>query len=52
MKTSTPKVKLTGSKKDGYVLSLHNPEDKFKWDVQLVESELKLIAEVINKKLK
>ncbi len=52
MKTSTPKVKLIGSKKDGYVLSLHNPEDKFKWDVQLVESELKLIAEAILRKIK
>lgn len=52
VKTSTPKVKLTGNKKDGYTLSLHNPEDSFKWDVALVESELKEIATVILRKIK
>lgn len=55
MKTSTPKVKLTGSKKDGYTLTVYNPKDNFqslKWQEALVESELKLIAEAILRKIK
>lgn len=52
MKTNTPKVKCLGNKKDGFVLSLHNPQDNFKWDVAVTELELEMIANVILKKLK
>ncbi len=51
-KTNTPKVKCVGTRKDGFVLSLHNPQDNFKWDVSLTEDELKEIAAAIIKKLK
>ena len=47
-----PTIKLTGNKKDGFVLSLHNPLDNFKWDQSLTEDELLTIREAINKKLK
>lgn len=52
MKTNTPRVKCLGNKKDGFVLSLHNPQDNFKWDVSLTEDELKEIMTAIVRKIK
>lgn len=46
------KVKLTGDKRSGYVLKLTNSDDEFSWDQSLIEEELVLIREAINKKLK
>lgn len=51
-KTNTPKAKCLGNKKDGFVLSLHNPQDNFKWDVSLTEDELKEIVTAIVRKIK
>lgn len=52
------KVTLTGSKKDGYILSVYNKEYNFKDflhsddDIALTHEELIEIKKVIDKKLK
>lgn len=53
MKTNNiPKAKCIGNAKDGFVLSLRNPTDNFKWDVALTREEMEVIVNAILKKLK
>jgi len=49
---SKPTAKITGTRKDGYVLEITNQKDEFMWDVSLVEEELIEIYKAIGKKLK
>jgi hypothetical protein len=44
------KVKLQGSKTNGYVLTVLNKEDDFIWDVALKFEELKEILKVLKSK--
>ena len=46
------KTKLTGDTKSGYVLTLNNSQDNFKWDVSITQEEILSIYEAIKKKLK
>ena len=52
------KAKLIGSKKDGYILSVYNKEDKFKDflcsddDIALTHEELIEVKKVLDKKIK
>lgn len=46
------KVKLIGSKKDGYILSIENEEEDFYQDVALKYEELVEIKKVLDKKIK
>lgn len=52
MKSKQPKIKFVGNEKDGYVLTIHNPNDDYKADLQLTREEAELVVNVILKKLK
>lgn len=45
-------VRIVGSKKDGYILTVLNQKEGFLWDVGLKESEILEIYKAIGKKLK
>ena len=45
-------TKLTGSKKDGFVMRMENDMDGFKFDESFIEEELISMRDAINKKLK
>lgn len=45
-------VKLVGSKKDGYILSVYNKKEQFRDDIALQFDELVEIKKVLDKKIK
>jgi len=58
MKTNMIKIKkkarcrMLGNERDGYTLTLYNPNDDYKADLQLTREEAELVVNVILKKLK
>lgn len=45
-------IKLTGSRTDGYILSVYNKKEQFRGDIALKFEELVEIKKVLVKKLK
>ena len=52
MKNKPPKVKFIGDTRSGYTLTIYNPNDDYKADLQLTREEAELVVNVILKKLK
>lgn len=46
------RCRMLGNEKDGYVLTIHNPNDDYKADLQLTREEAELVVNCILKKLK
>lgn len=46
------KVKISGSKKDGYVLTLINKKDEFIWDTALTYEEIEVLLKEFKKIVK
>lgn len=52
VKTKQPKCKFIGDARSGYVLTLYNPNDDYKADLQITREEAELVVNAILKKLK
>jgi hypothetical protein len=45
----SPRILIKGTSKSGYILTIFNPQDKFKADIALLKEELDLLYQTLKK---
>ena len=51
MKKNKPRCRMTGDSRSGYTLTIYNPNDDYKADLQLTREEAELVVNAILKKI-